>query len=393
MPRTEQCAGVMHEMKKNISIRIIRNAAALICAFMVLCHLLASCSVQKAYPGAPDGMRPINDGSIGAVLFVPSYWSVDTSAVIPMGYVSTNDRSNVTLAYVSADELGGRSPQEYWSNYAEQFRAVMTDFTIVKESESAKDYSTRLIANRDAYEFEFTGTVTGLEYHYRQALLRADDGGLYLITYSATEEKYSTHLDILFDDIYGNFTFTSDILSVEDNNTLPPDGDEGVSVPDGMQLISNGAVDYLMFVPESWSVQANTGISSARVSETDASTVSAIAFSSQYSWREEFRDLSETDIRKKLIDEFWSSRETDISDTFGGITYTSESKFTDTSVDGYYARTYAYSLRRDSDVYSYRETVLIRDNYVYIITYCSRLETADLHISEYERIISEFRFK
>lgn len=366
-------------MKDIMNNRIFKKITALVCVAVLSCFSFISCSVQRAYPGAPDGMRPINDGSIGAVLFVPSYWSVDTSAGIPMGYVSTNDRTMVTLAYVSADELDGRSPQEYWNSYAEQFREAISDFSVVKDYENAKDYSTRIIAGKDAYEFEFTGNITGLKYHYRQALLRSDDGGLYMITYSASEEKYDTHLDILLGDIYDNFTFTNEILSVEDNNTLPPESDEGVSVPDGMQLISNGAVDYLMFVPESWTVLMNTGVSAARVSDTDETTVSTTAFNTRYTY--------------KQIDEFWSSRETDIINTFGNMTYISESRYVDITVDGYDARTYDFTISRGGIDHRYSETVLIRDGYVYLITCCSKAETADLHTAEYEQIISQFKFK
>lgn len=363
-------------MKNKFKLRAVRLVCVVICA-AVLCLAFASCSVQKAYAGAPEGMRPINDGAIGAKLFVPSSWCVDTSLDVPMGYVSAKDRTMVTLVYISADEVGEVSVPEYWLSYKDRFAASMKDFELVKDSEDAKDYTTRLIAGKDAYEFEFTANVTELTYHFRQALLRADDGGIYIITYSAFEDNYNTHLDVLLEDIYGNFVFTNEIIPVDDDNTLKPGIDGEVDIPDGMQLISNDAVDYLMFVPESWNVSVNTGISAAYASETDKASVSTVAF-----------NTDNTD-----IESFWSSYEADITSTLGAPIYISESKYEDRKLDGYDARTYAFLLASGEGRYRYSETVLIRNGYVYIITCCAEEGTFEAHSSEFSRVLSEFKFK
>lgn len=369
--------GIFRIMKNRSKFRVIRFVCTVVCAAL-LCISFASCSVQKAYAGAPEGMRPINDGAIGATLYVPSSWCVDTSLDIPMGYVSSKDRTMVTLVYISADEVGEASVPEYWLSYKERFVASMKDFELIKDSEDAKDYTTRLIAGKDAYEFEFTANVTELAYHFRQALLRADDGGIYIITYSAFEDNYETHLDVLLEDIYGNFAFTNEIIPVEDDNTLKPGIDEEVSVPEGMQLISNNAVDYLMFVPENWKISVNTGISAAYASETDKASVSTVAFNTD----------------NADIDSFWASYEADITSTLGAPVYIDEAnKFEECKLDGYDARTYAFLLTSGDVQYRYSETVLIRNGYVYIITCCAEASAFEAHSSEFARVLSEFRFK
>ena len=105
-------------MRFTSKIKKIISAAL---AALTLCASLTACSVQKAYEGAPEGMRPINDGSDGAILYVPSAWSVDNSLSVPMGYVSAQNRTMVTLVYVRSEEVGERKVPEYWNAYKEQF--------------------------------------------------------------------------------------------------------------------------------------------------------------------------------------------------------------------------------------------------------------------------------
>lgn len=356
----------------------IKRIISVALATFTLCASLTACSVQKAYEGAPEGMRPINDGSDGAILYVPSAWSVDNSLSVPMGYVSAQNRTMVTLVYVDAEDVNGRTAPEYWQSYKEQFTSTMTDFTVVKENDDAKDYTTRLIAGKDAYEFEFKGKVTGLDYHFRQALVKDDKGGIFIITFSAYEANYAGVIEVLTDSIYPNFAFVDKIIPAPDDSTLEPGIDETVTVPDGMQLLSNKAVDYIMFVPSDWSITVNTGMSAARAPEGSAS-VSAVGF----------------DIRTADVDAFWAGYEADIKATFGNMTYLSEeNKYDTVTLGGYdFARTYKFTVNKGDVSYRYSETVLIRDGYVYLITYSASGDDFAAHEADYTKMLSEFKFK
>ena len=368
-------------MKRKIEMRFtskIKKIISAALAALTLCASLTACSVQKAYEGAPEGMRPINDGSDGAILYVPSAWSVDNSLSVPMGYVSAQNRTMVTLVYVRSEEVGERKVPEYWNAYKEQFTASMTDFTVVKENEEAKDYTTRIIAGKDAYEFEFKGKVTGLDYHFRQALVKDDKGGIFIITFSAYEANYADVIEVLTDTIYPNFAFVDSIIPAPDDNTLEPGIDDEITVPDGMQLLSNKAVDYVMFVPDDWSITVNTGMSAARAPEGTAS-LSVVGF----------------DIRTANVDAFWSGYEADIKATFGNMSYLSEENKYDTVTLGGYdsARTYKFTVDKGGATYRYSETVLIRDGYVYLITYSAKSEDFNAYEADYAKILSEFKFK
>ena len=348
-------------------------------AMLMLCLAFTSCTVQKAYEGAPENMRPINDGSDGAILYVPIAWSVDTSLAVPMGYVSSQNRTMVTLVYVAPEDVGGKSVPEYWDGYKSQFTSTLKDFTIVKESEEAKDYSTRLIAGKDAYEFEFTGSITELPYHFRQALIKDGKGGIFIITFSAYEDNYSAIVEVLTDQIYPNFTFVENNIPVEDNNTLDPGMDETLSIPDGMQLLSNKAVDYIMFVPSDWLITVNTGMSASRASRDSSAAVSVVAF----------------DIRTTDMDAFWTSYENDVKSTFGNITYVSEeNRYSPFTLGGYEsARTYNFRITSGEDVYRYAVTVLIKDGYLYQITYSALESEFTDYEADHNKILSEFKFK
>lgn len=359
----------------------IKKIISVVLAAITLCLLLTACSVQKAYEGAPEGMRPINDGSDGAILYVPSAWSVDTSLSVPMGYVSAQNRTMVTLVYVKPEDVAGRDIPAYWAEYKEQFASSMTDFTIVKENEEAKDYSTRIIAEKTAFEYEYTGKVTTseLDFHFRQALLGDGKGGIFIITFSATKDNYKDAVSVLTDSIYPYFTFVDATIPVEDNNTLQPGMDTEITPPEGMQLLSNKAVDYIMFVPENWSITVNTGMSAARAPENSTASVSVVGF----------------DIRTDDMNAFWESYEADIKATFGNMTYLSEEqKYEGITLAGYNsARTYKFTVNKGGETYRYSETVLIRDGYIYFITYSAKSADFAAHEADYNKMLSEFKFK
>ena len=360
-----------------MKISIFKRLTTFTLLLIMICSMLASCSVQKSYEGAPENMRPINDGADGAILYVPSAWSVDTSLSIPMGYVSADNRTMVTLVYIKPEEVGEKTVPEYWSAYKSQFETTLKEFKIVKENDADKDYKTRLIANKDAYEFEFVGTVTTLSYHFRQALLKDDKGGIFIITFSAYESNYNDVVEVLTEDIYPNFTFVNATIPVEDNNTLEEEA-VNVDVPEEMQLLSNKAVDYYMFIPKSWNVTVNTGMSSAKAPASSAS-VSIVAF----------------DIRTTDVDGFWSGYEADIKNTFGNMTYVSEeNKYENVTLDGYEsARKYNFTVENGETVYRYSETVLIRNGYIYLITYSAKAEEFSATESDYIKMLTEFKFK
>lgn len=357
-------------MKSKI-IRIL--SIALISALII--SAFAGCTIKPYYEGAPEGMRPINEGEEKAILYVPDNWQVDTSTGIPTAYYSTNDMTMITLVTVKADVLAGRTIPDYWASYKETFSSSVKDFTVIKENETDPDYTTRLISERSTYVFDFSATVTGLKYKFRQALLTHPlTGDLLIITYSSTAEGFDQHIDDL-GTVYNNFTFVTEKIPMTDKTevVLP----ENTNAPEGYITVSSEFVDYYLYVPSDWTAVINTGMTAAHAPESVSTTVNATAFSTTLS----------------NLDEYWAGYETDLTSTYGAVTYADpEHKYTEAIVDGFSGRKYAYSLTISGVSYNYEQYMVLKGGYIYLLTFCCETENADLS-EEFNDIAANFKFK
>ena len=130
------------------------TALILLCAMLVTA--LASCTIQPGYEGAPQGMRPCNEGENGAILYVPSYWNVNDSTGVPSAYYSDRDYSMITMITVPAEEVAGRSVPEYWESYKTSFTSSVSDFAITKSAETdhcRKNHVYSVSCDEVAYRF------------------------------------------------------------------------------------------------------------------------------------------------------------------------------------------------------------------------------------------------
>ncbi len=314
--------------------------------------LFTACTVQPKYEGAPEGMRPINEGDEGAILYVPMAWSVETSTGVPTGYVSSSDRTTVTLTTVSSEASGGLDAKEYFESYVENFKAAVSDFKFVKEKEEDADYTNRLIANVGAYVYTYSGKVAGLDYKFRQAILKnPDNGTIYIITYSSNSSLFDSHVDEL-NKIYDNFRFVSESIPMRDKTDIEEPSTEGVEIPEGMKLISSLYTDYYFFVESDWVTTVTTGMTSAHAKSSVSTNISCTVFTT----------------RTIDFDEYWTSYETDIKNTFGNISYETESKFSEMEINGFPARLYTYSVQMSGKTTYYAQYLTVRGGHVYLIT-------------------------
>ncbi len=331
--------------------RITKILALMLALFAVLAAFTA-CTIQPGYEGAPEGMRPINEGKEGAILYVPSGWSVETSTGVPTAYYSSKDRSTVTLTAVSAEASGGLDAKSYFESYIENFKTAITDFAFAKEKEEDPDYTNRLIANVGAIIYTYSGKVAELDYKFRQALLKnPKDGTLFIITYSATASLFDNHTEEL-EEIYDNFRFVTESIPMKDTTQIENPSTEGVTVPDGMKLISSVHTDYYLFVKNDWVPTVTTGMTAAHAPNDALTNISCTVFT-EYTID---------------FDAYWTSYEKDIKNTFGNITYENDSRFTELKIDGIPARAYTYSVEMSGKTTCYAQYVTIREGQVYLVT-------------------------
>lgn len=357
----------MRYFKKGLSL--------LLCLALLLCALSA-CTVQRAYEGAPENMRPINDGSEGGILYVPIAWSVDTSTGVPTAYVSSNNRTMITLVTVSADKLTGSIP-EYFNSYRDSFSQSVKDFKIVKDSDESPDYTTRMIDTAGAYIYEYTGKVTNIEYKFKQAFFQhPDTRDLFIITYSASASSYDSYLSVLTE-AYDNFKFVTEPIPMTDKTEVTLPDTDGVDVPEGYTLISNKFVDYYFFIPSTWTPSVNTGMSAAVASADERVSANVVAFSTDHT----------------SLDGYWEGYEADLKATFGDIVYTSEAKYTDGTLGGLASRVYSYKITQGGTEYLYEQHAVIYGGYVYMLTFCCESSLYGTYSADLSGMLSNFRFK
>ncbi len=335
--------------------KILRNTA-LILALCTVFSALAGCTIQPGYEGAPENWRPVNEGDEGAILYVPIAWSVETSTGVPTAYVSQNDRTTVTLVTVPAESTKGLEPRAYFESYIESFKSSITDFKFEKEKEEDPDYTNRLIAGVGATVFTYSGKIAGLEYKFRQALLKnSETGCIYIITYSADISLFDQHLDEL-NNIYNNFRFVTDPIPMKDTVRPETPDSEGVEVPEGMKLISSAHTDYYFFVKSDWIPTVTTGMTSAHAPDSSDNNISCTAFTADF----------------ENLDDYWKEYEEDIKNTFGNMTYENgDKKFTETKLDGLLAKLYTYSVTMSDTTTYYAQYVAVYSGQIYFITAAS----------------------
>lgn len=357
--------------------RIIKKGMLILLALTMMLGVMTSCTVQRAYVGAPEGMRPINEGDEGGILYVPIAWSVDTSTGVPTAYVSEKNRTMITLVTVPKETLAGRTIPEYFDSYRESFAENLKDFKIVKESEESSDYTTRMISTAGAYIYVYTGTVTGISCKFQQAFfVHPENGNLFIITYSAVANIYDNYLKTLTD-AYDNFKFVTEPIPMEDKTEINLPSTEGISVPEGYTLISNKFVDYYFFIPASWSPSVNTGMSGAYANSSKKVTANVMAFNTTFT----------------TLDEYWAGYETDLVLTFGEVKYISDAKYVESKLGGIDGRCYSYKVKERGVEYSYDQHLVIYGGYVYILTFCAESSLYSSYAADFSGIITNFRFK
>lgn len=154
-------------------------------------------------------------------------------------------------------------------------------------------------------------------------------------------------------------------------------------VPKGMKLASDtGVVDYSLFVPESWIIDASDGKTMVHVSETDRSSVSV----AQWNLTEELSS----------IDAWWANYKEQISEAFAEMTVVTEGE--KTVVDGKAASKYVYSAKLGENKYPFMVVATLRNGSIYVITYTSVGEIDDenslfsKNLGTVNSIIENFKF-
>lgn len=166
---------------------------ALMCALMLVS--LVGCSNA----GAPEGMQNAASENEAFYLFVPKAWTPNTSSGIASAYYTANvDKSNVSVTCTLPGE-GFLSVDQYVSYTTESLSKMLGDFAVVSDPAEAT------LGGAAALSFDYTATVNGVSYKYRQIVCAYKDI-FYVFTYTSTAELFDSHLEDV-NTILSHFTF------------------------------------------------------------------------------------------------------------------------------------------------------------------------------------------
>ncbi|MBE6588181.1 MAG: hypothetical protein E7647_07200 [Ruminococcaceae bacterium] len=151
---------------------------------------------------------------------------------------------------------------------------------------------------------------------------------------------------------------------------------EEPEAPSGMKLASGDNVDYYMYVPEMWRVDKSDLYTSANFSSGDPTSISATAYAIS------------SDI--KSVGDWWAGFEKEMATVYTEI---SEVEETDAKLDGIKGKEYAFTASLAGQKYNFIITAVIKDYYVYYITYTSVPEYNENHLKERTQMVEAFKFE
>ena len=141
---------------------------------------LASCANKS---GVPSGMKNAADEDEPFCLYVPQSW-VTSKGDIAGAYYSNTDKSNITVMPYGGDFA---TTEEYWNDFKTRCSAEFSEFEVIKENEA------KVVSGRNALQYVYKLKIDGEMYQCQQTVLTYGNL-LYVITYTATAEKYESHI-------------------------------------------------------------------------------------------------------------------------------------------------------------------------------------------------------
>jgi len=152
-----------------------------------------------------------------------------------------------------------------------------------------------------------------------------------------------------------------------------------IETPKGMQLAQSDFVDYYLFVPEEWVVDATSGYISAYHPQ-DKSNISLLTMTGTKAY--------------SSIDEYVEEYCAELASTFTNYEYIeSESLIGGVNFGGKDAARIVYKITVGENVYKYMQVVTASGYYVYTMTYSALEENYETHIEEVFEVINNFKLK
>ena len=219
--------------------------------FCTLCLCLVSCG-----DGAPSGMDKVTvlpqytENTVDYTLFVPESWAVTMANGAVAAICSKNDPASVSVTSYSLS--GSTSVAGEWDKLRKQTESVASSFEMISEPDYEYEQSGVVkVGGVKAGVYEYRAVISGSDCHYMQVLF-IRDGVLYVFSYCAQESSFELHRADA-ETMLTELTFEKDAPC--------PAGMKAAVTAESKYILSD---KYELFVDENWTVDACSGILTAR---------------------------------------------------------------------------------------------------------------------------------
>ncbi|HBR30535.1 MAG: PsbP-related protein [Eubacteriales bacterium] len=160
----------------------------------------------------------------------------------------------------------------------------------------------------------------------------------------------------------------------------------GESLPDGMLLANNEAVDYYFYYPEGWEIDRNEGMISIRYNTSEKVGLEEYASISVMSFTN--KDTAQ------VVNKYWEENVSSIANLFEGdgddYAIKDESEI---RLDNVVSARKVYTGTLDGNTYKFAQVICIRNSIVYLITFTGTEDDYSNLIDDFDTVISNFHFK
>lgn len=337
---------------------MFKKFTALILALLLCLCALASCSMSGEE--VPDGMKAAYLFGEPFRLYIPEGWVSNTRSGVSGGYSPLYLGVSVSARYdstVSADTDVASYLEDCSAKYAEAL-----------DSYTSTGISEALLSGKDARRLTYTAKDEDGVHMTCSQFAAKDKNGVIISLYTYCPTEFLEKAEGEIESVRANFAIIDEAPATNNDEVTDK------NTPQGMKIASDKNAAYRLYVPTSWTCEAENLRSEARVA-SDGSNVTVTLYEPSVSMSiEDYFDRCAEEYQKGLR----------------GYTLIEAN---DRTVSGKSAKSYTYSAEYGNAKYRIMQTVFSDGKIMYSITYTALDENFDTHMTDVELILNSFRFR
>lgn len=357
-------------MKKQTFLRLFA-------AFLLVCAMLLTVScTAKEETLIPEGMQSATAYGATYRLYVPTTWSLKILPGISGAYYNVSQQSAVSVAEYPIDEAGVAVPEapEEGKTLTDYFfeQKLLAQIILISTGEVhlyEEDSIATTLGGANARQYHASATVANEVTHFLH-IVAEKDNKFYVFSFTAIEDLYEFCMSDV-QKMLENFGFGKEYTPTDAIKKFPTDA----NAPDGMQIASDDAAEYFLYVPSNWSVN--------QTSSANAATAPDGSFVSVVPYLPTGEGIS--------VREYFEKSEEMMKMTSGNhYTRISENEIT---ISGGKALQYEYEYTVGGVTYRYLQVVVGYKSMIYNLTYTALPRNFEANRADVEAIIAAFTFR